>query len=126
MQPAYVFPLTSSEGDTLFIYVGDRWNFYGPGSVSEPLAHPLLQYPINCANPPPPPPPLDNTAKPYIAMTKKWRSQYAPCWPACRQMWPPQRFHSMDALDKAALFELLQSMRPAQRRFDVKSGPLKL
>lgn len=34
LQPAFVFPLTDDKGDELFIYVGDRWNYYGPGCVS--------------------------------------------------------------------------------------------
>ena len=39
LQPAYVFPLELESGNTLFIYMGDRWNFYGPGSVSRVIPH---------------------------------------------------------------------------------------
>ena len=33
-QPSFIFPLQLSDGTTLHIYMGDRWNFDGPGSVS--------------------------------------------------------------------------------------------
>lgn len=42
LQPAFVFPLTFEDGGTLFIYMGDRWNYYGPGCVSlHPAYHQL-------------------------------------------------------------------------------------
>lgn len=33
-QAAAVFPFYYEDGEVLFIYMGDRWNAYGPGSVS--------------------------------------------------------------------------------------------
>lgn len=38
-QSTFVFQLQFDDGTTLYIYMGDRWNFYGPGSVrsSAPL-----------------------------------------------------------------------------------------
>ncbi len=33
-QSTFVFSLTFEDGTVMFIYMGDRWNFYGPGSVS--------------------------------------------------------------------------------------------
>lgn len=41
VQPAYVFPLRLSNNQTLFIYMGDRWNYQGIGSVS---AHPNTKH----------------------------------------------------------------------------------
>ena len=32
-QSTHVLPLTLDDGSTLFVYMGDRWNFKGPGSV---------------------------------------------------------------------------------------------
>ena len=32
-QSTFVFPLVLEDGTRMFIYMGDRWNFYGPGSV---------------------------------------------------------------------------------------------
>ena len=32
-QSTFVFSLVLEDGTTMFIYMGDRWNFYGPGSV---------------------------------------------------------------------------------------------
>lgn len=32
-QSSFVFPLEFADGTTLYIYMGDRWNFAGPGSV---------------------------------------------------------------------------------------------
>ena len=32
-QSSSVFTLRLDDGTTMFIYMGDRWNFYGPGSV---------------------------------------------------------------------------------------------
>ena len=32
-QSGFVFPLTFADGTVLYIYMGDRWNFAGPGSV---------------------------------------------------------------------------------------------
>ncbi len=33
-QSSSVFQLQLQDGSSMFIYMGDRWNFYGPGSVS--------------------------------------------------------------------------------------------
>lgn len=33
-QSTFVFSLDFEDGTTMYIYMGDRWNFYGPGSVS--------------------------------------------------------------------------------------------
>ena len=33
-QSASVFSLQLQDGSSMFVYMGDRWNFYGPGSVS--------------------------------------------------------------------------------------------
>ena len=35
-QSTFVLPLTLGDGSTFFIYMGDRWNFMGPGSVRAP------------------------------------------------------------------------------------------
>ena len=32
-QSTFVFDLTFEDGTVMYIYMGDRWNFYGPGSV---------------------------------------------------------------------------------------------
>lgn len=32
-QSTFVFPLEFADGTVLYIYMGDRWNFYEPGSV---------------------------------------------------------------------------------------------
>lgn len=32
-QSSFVFPLEFADGTILYIYMGDRWNFYGPGKV---------------------------------------------------------------------------------------------
>ena len=32
-QSTFVLPLELEDGSVLFIYMGDRWNFYGPGKV---------------------------------------------------------------------------------------------
>lgn len=32
-QSTFVFDLTFEDGTVIYIYMGDRWNFYGPGSV---------------------------------------------------------------------------------------------
>ena len=32
-QSTFMFKLALDDGTTMFIYMGDRWNFYGPGSV---------------------------------------------------------------------------------------------
>ena len=39
-QSTFVFPLVLDDGTTMFIYMGDRWNFYGPGSVRACSHHP--------------------------------------------------------------------------------------
>ena len=38
-QSTFVFSLQFDDGTTMYIYMGDRWNFYGPGSVSHSLVH---------------------------------------------------------------------------------------
>ncbi len=35
-QSSFVFPLEFADGTVLYIYMGDRWNFLGPGSVRWP------------------------------------------------------------------------------------------
>ena len=42
-QSTFVLPLQLGGGQTLFIYMGDRWNFKGPGSV-----RPLLKEHAGC------------------------------------------------------------------------------
>lgn len=37
-QSSFVFPLKFADGTVLYIYMGDRWNFLGPGSVRCPFA----------------------------------------------------------------------------------------
>ena len=32
-QSSFVFDLILEDGTVMYIYMGDRWNFYGPGSV---------------------------------------------------------------------------------------------
>ena len=36
-QSTFVFSLTFEDGTVMYIYMGDRWNFYGPGKVSHSL-----------------------------------------------------------------------------------------
>lgn len=36
-QSSFVFTLQLEDGSSMFIYMGDRWNFDGPGSVSRYL-----------------------------------------------------------------------------------------
>ena len=38
-QSSSVFQLQLQDGSSMFIYMGDRWNFYGPGSVSFASVH---------------------------------------------------------------------------------------
>ena len=38
-QSSFVFPLEFADGTVLYIYMGDRWNFYGPGSVRSFAMH---------------------------------------------------------------------------------------
>ena len=40
-QAAAVFPYEYEDGTVLFVYMGDRWNAYGPGSVLAPAPFPL-------------------------------------------------------------------------------------
>ena len=39
-QSSFVFTLQLEDGSSMFIYMGDRWNFDGPGSVSHTLEIP--------------------------------------------------------------------------------------
>ena len=46
-QSTFVFSLTFEDGTVMYIYMGDRWNFYGPGSVSHPsFAHVACLMPV--------------------------------------------------------------------------------
>jgi hypothetical protein len=50
-QPSFIFPLNLSDGTVLYIYMGDRWNFAGPGSVRNPhidaLVHTQVRFECN-------------------------------------------------------------------------------
>ena len=49
-QSAFIFTLQLEDGTSMFIYMGDRWNFDGPGSVSlQPWQpHPSRILPDSC------------------------------------------------------------------------------